>query len=388
MGAASVGIAHQLLSWHTVRAGFEPGHDNQCEEPECHQFASPLLGEGETGEGAGREAALACNGSFAAPTGADLGDCPEVLQSGSSCEPQCQENSTLTANTTCQAGNLSVGTCVASTTTSTSTTGLFCDAGEEYLGNDDLRCEYCRKGTYKAFAGVLPCSQCPPGSSTNFLGANSAASCRCNSTTYSTRSADGSLETCTQCPSNSHILEEGHNYQESAVSKERRRWSKVNESIEYCTCKVGFLPERDNSSDNKLLYCRRPHPCNLTAWIPWSNLTGPQEHKLSKGTCANISQLQSEESCTLLCMGAMAPQTSTQTDLFYDVSTKLSCLDGEIVDPPPPGIWCSRTAWELPPLVFLGTTAIATLTAACMMERRERLLDAQLTRAFGLEKAN
>merc|ERR1712151_697611 len=107
--------------------------------------------------------------------------------------------------------------------------------------------------------------------------------------------------------------------------------------------------------------CRLLYPCNVHGRLQNLRLVGQRDFDLKNGTCANVTLLEHKASCSLACEGNTAPQVYSNFIEAIDVT--ISCEDGEITKHPPEGTWCSRDAYVLPPVVFLGTVTFASAIA-------------------------
>mmetsp|Transcript_72920 Transcript_72920/g.170829 ORF Transcript_72920/g.170829 Transcript_72920/m.170829 type:complete len:401 (-) Transcript_72920:80-1282(-) len=286
-----------------------------------------------------------------------LGACPEILESGESCEPECADGLEPSDNVTCHLGNLTEFTCLPAGK-------LHCQAGYQASLDFPARCEPCPIGTYKV-GGSGPCTTCPPGSRTNRTGRISAVECMCHDTYYELRDASLELLSCVACPNNSEVV---------GVNRHR---------FEDCKCQEGFVREPSSEAE-RLQYCRPAEPCNVSGFL--SNLTGPETYKLKMGSCeakTNSSFLPSGTVCSLACNAGFGAQLGS--DVFRAVDLALSCEDGTLVRKPPEGyLWCSEASWELPPLVFLGITTAATVLGGAAIEVRQHRLERRYAQALKL----
>ncbi|CAE8604617.1 unnamed protein product, partial [Polarella glacialis] len=243
---------------------------------------------------------------------ADLGSCPEQLESGEECEPLCGPNYDASGNFSCLLGNLTTMECTSHWMP------VPCPAGFEFEdGMDALNvhnrsvasavCTPCPSAEYKPEVGPGPCKKCPAGANSN-IGSHFLADCSCNATFFAQFEAETfALESCVPCPNNSQVV------------------SGSGTSLEDCTCQTGFMREPKDDSLS-LLVCRPPYNCNLTAFFNYANLTGPQQHQLKMGTCAAYEAGQfvpSGKNCHLLCDTGTGPQLGT--DIFGAVDLELMC---------------------------------------------------------------
>lgn len=285
----------------------------------------------------------------------EIGDCPEILESGETCELQCPDEQELSDNVTCYLGNLSDFVCIPAG-------GWPCPAGHQVSTDSPATCVPCPLSTYKSGQGSWPCARCPPGSQTNGTGRTSAEACMCHDTYYELRDASNKLLSCIPCPNNSGV-----------VGFHRHRH-------EDCRCWHGFVRE-PASEDERLQYCRPAEPCNVS---DLSNLTGPEAYKLKMGSCearANSSLLPDGLACSLACNAGFGAQLGS--DIFRAVDLTLDCEDGTLVRRPPEGyLWCSEASWELPPLVFLGIATAATALGGAAIELRQHRLERRYAQAL------
>jgi len=331
---------------HACASGYEPVGLTSCTN-------GTLLG--------GHCEPASCNASVA-PSGGDIGDCPEDLASGLSCEPGCAENYTLVFNTTCELGELSMGYCASEeemmSTSTTTVAPQTCWLGWAW---QDTECKMCPRGTYKDIPDVLQCTSCPPGSVTMNEGARMSELCTCNETTYANISSL-QLLSCAPCPANSKIREPGRTAQRSD-----------------CECQEGYIAVPD-SETNELQLCRAPNPCNLTQWLDQVQVTGAEPHELRLGTCENVTVLEHKTQCNVMCDSTSAPQLNT--DFIRTIDTRVFCDDGAIESDIREGTWCSKGAWEMPAIIFLATVTVASSIAAIFMEWRQHSFEKECVNAL------
>jgi len=253
------------------------------------------------------------------------------------------ENETTTTTTKCDVN-------VSETETTTTTTSYWaCNAGTELRANrtGELACRLCEPNFYKSDIGPGSCLPCPSDATTLFVGIDTITGCLCNDTAY--KDGNDTMFSCMQCPPRSAPYSV---------------W--VSTTIQSCLCKERDIRVPENGV---LEYCREPRPCNVPARLETLNLTGPPPKYLQMGTCGNQTQLEHRGSCNLICTPGTAPQARSNIIEAIDVS--VFCEDGEITKYPAVGTWCSRDAYLLPPLVFLGTVAVAGVLAGTFIERRQ-----------------
>lgn len=232
-------------------------------------------------------------------------------------------------------------------TTTTTFAAKTCVAGSEIRGvAGQETCSPCLPHFFKSDAGQDGCVPCPSWASYPYLGATSVNQCLCNDTSFQ-QAVDFTSFVCSACPPNSRSFDGAS-------------------SVSSCTCPSGFIRV---PASGLLESCRKPLTCDVHLQLQILNLTGPSDEQLQKGTCANITLLEHEESCSLACIEDTAPQA--RSNLLEAVDVSVLCEDGEITRHPAVGTWCSRGAYLLPPLIFLGTVAIASVIAGIFIERRQ-----------------
>mmetsp|Transcript_113964 Transcript_113964/g.322642 ORF Transcript_113964/g.322642 Transcript_113964/m.322642 type:complete len:403 (-) Transcript_113964:111-1319(-) len=292
-----------------------------------------------------------CNASEA-PANGGIGDCPEVLSSGATCQPSCAENFSLAGNSSCYLGNLTLARCLAT-----------CPPGREMSQGV---CELCPFASFKEAASPYSCQPCPSGANTSSPGKASPKDCTCSHTEFANRTAARDLISCLPCPNNSRTV------------------GGEGSSVEDCQCEDKYLREPKQRS-KRLRYCRLPRSCNLGELFAQMNFTGPADFLLKLGTCApfvrdNETLLPSGQECRLTCEGRLAPQLAT--DFFTAINLDISCEDGDFTEFPPQGTWCSEASWEVPPLVFLGTVTLAAGIAGISIEVRRYSFEKRCARAM------
>jgi len=275
----------------------------------------------------------------------------EVLPSGQACEPICDANWSASTPSSCILGRLSPGRCVK------------CAAGRTF--NSTLReCQECPTGTYKVSAvnsGKLVADCITPWND-----------CACNASTYRTDTAggEGLPFTCSSCPENARIARPGG-------------WVREGRGIEDCRCLAPHDREVMNETGKQLLRCRAPRSCALSQWLNQSKLVGSREWSLRLGQCAmytNETGLPSGKACFLECPDRSAPQV--KADLLSAPNRQILCEDGEIVQHPPIGTWCSEASWSVPPLVFLVAVTLTAGVAMIGIERRQHAFEQSCSRAL------
>lgn len=285
---------------------------------------------------------------------ASLGNCPELLESGDFCELECLSRCLPSGNISCELGNLSDFACLTEP----------CLPGFQADPTRPEECELCPLGSYKQDEGSGPCERCPENSKTNATGRTSSQDCQCPVVFYERRNGLGELLSCLPCPNNSAVIGSGH------PSGQRQD----------CQCLEGFMPVL--SDDDSLLHCRPAEPCDVSDLL--RNLTGSEEFKLKTGTCdpyAKTSMLPSGKQCSLLCDAGLGAQLGS--DIFRAIDLTLACDDGKLVRSPPQGnVWCSQASWDVPPLVFLGLTTLATILGAAAIEVRQTSFERQYAKAL------
>lgn len=139
-----------------------------------------------------------------------------------------------------------------------------------------------------------------------------------------------------------------------------------------CECDKGYLRE-PLSKEEPLEKCREPRSCNARQFLLQNNLTGEESHKLTRGSCgvfvnSTSGTMPSGRSCKLFCPQGAAPQLAA--NWMTAVETSLACKDGMIAGPQP-HTWCSKTSFEIPPVVFLAVVTLASVVAGFRMEVRQ-----------------
>jgi len=287
---------------------------------------------------------------------ASLGNCPTLLESGDSCELECLSRYEPSSNLSCSLGNLTDVGCLLTESCPPGYQETETPASEE--------CEPCPLGSYKQDEGVGPCQSCPANSNTNATGRTSLHDCQCPVVFYEQRNAQGELLSCLPCPNNSAVIGSGQSGQRQD-----------------CQCQDGFV-QVSRPEDDSLAYCRPALPCDVSAIL--GNLTGPDDYKLKTGTCeayAESSMLPSGKQCSLLCDAGLGAQLGS--DIFRAIDLTLACEDGVLQRSPPEGnVWCSEASWDVPPLVFLGLTTLATILGAAAIEVRQTSFERQYAKAL------
>lgn len=288
---------------------------------------------------------------------ATLGDCPEVMASGGFCEPECMERYEPSGNLSCHFGNLTDVDCLLVDR---------CPAGEERLDAEMVEtpsggsCVPCPLGTYKSDEGPGPCQACPTNSYTNATGRTSSQHCSCPAFYYEQRNALDELLFCELCPNHSSVV------------------GSATDGRQDCQCDEGYVEVEEHGVER----CRPADPCNVSDLL--ENLTGPEDYKLKVGSCdtyAETSMLPSGKQCSLLCAAGLGAQLGS--DIFRAIDLTIACQDGVLERRPPEGyVWCSEASWEVPPLVFLGLTTMATILGAAALEVRQNHFERQYAKAL------
>lgn len=283
------------------------------------------------------------------------GDCSERLESGDSCEPVCiMPGQEPDGNLTCGFGNLTTPACVRAELPMTTTRIPQCEPGFT-LGQGSESCQPCTYATYKSGPGSAPCVECPVGSNTSLSLSpwTSIRDCTCDRQHYELQNESGELAACVPCPNNSFVQ------------------SARGTSLRDCECREGYV-RVPAKIELPLQLCREPKPCNLSSWLP--NLTGPEDSQLKLGSCAvferNSSLLPHGDRCRVECNSGFGAQNGS--DIFGAPDLTIACQDGEFTRKPPLGTWCSKDAWEIPPLFFLSMTTAVTLVSGIGIEWRQR----------------